>query len=248
MSYGAFYSTQPSTRTYVDTSQPLNGLGADTSDLLAIYDGVAGLGAAPSTCGCTGTRGRLAGFGNEILPSDDGTPVAASVNYMTAVTALVVAGSVAVLGYYLLGGSKGGSAMRANGRKRKRRATMRRNAAKKRASGFYVTTYCNRAHSLKTGRPIGHECYTIPVAALRAEREGNYDLANEILSQHRRMRRNGSKVPAYLLQKKGRTGPRQAHAAAHYLAETRWHGAPKKVRHWSGKHLAHHRFHTNARA
>lgn len=185
MSYGAFYSTQPSTRTYVDTSQPLNGLGADTSDLLAIYDGVAGLGAAPSTCGCTGTRGRLAGFGNEILPSDDGTPVAASVNYMTAVTALVVAGSVAVLGYYLLGGSKGGSAMRANGRKRKRRATMRR---------------------------------------------------------------NGSKVPAYLLQKKGRTGPRQAHAAAHYLAETRWHGAPKKVRHWSGKHLAHHRFHTNARA
>lgn len=178
----AFYATQPSTRTYVDTSQPLSGFGDD--GLLAIYDGVAGLGASPSSCGCSGRRGRLAGLGDEILPPDDGLPVAASVNYMTAVTALLAAGTVVALGYFLLSPK----AMRANGRKRKRRVALRRNAAKKRASGFYVTTYCNRAHSLKTGRPIGHECYTLPVAALRAEREGNYDLANEILSQRRRAR------------------------------------------------------------
>lgn len=119
----AFYATQPSTRTYVDTSQPLSGFGDD--GLLAIYDGVAGLGASPSSCGCSGRRGRLAGLGDEILPPDDGLPVAASVNYMTAVTALLAAGTVVALGYFLLSPK----AMRANGRKRKRRVALRRNAA-----------------------------------------------------------------------------------------------------------------------
>jgi hypothetical protein len=37
---------------------------------------------------------------------------------------------------------------------------------------FYVSTYCNFAHSTKTGKPIKHECRHIPPAALRMEREG----------------------------------------------------------------------------
>jgi hypothetical protein len=48
-------------------------------------------------------------------------------------------------------------------------------------SGFYVTTFCNFAHSLRTGRPIGHECHILPVAALEAERNGDMDTAIEIL-------------------------------------------------------------------
>jgi len=37
---------------------------------------------------------------------------------------------------------------------------------------FYVSTYCNFAHNMKTGAPIKHECRHIPPAALRLEREG----------------------------------------------------------------------------
>jgi len=62
---------------------------------------------------------------------------------------------------------------------------------------FYVTTYCNQAHSLKTGAPIGHECYRLPPAALEAEREGNFDKALEILKSmhpvHRRAILRGTK-------------------------------------------------------
>lgn len=36
---------------------------------------------------------------------------------------------------------------------------------------FYCTTFCNFAHYLDTGRPIAHECYVIPPAALKIERE-----------------------------------------------------------------------------
>jgi hypothetical protein len=36
---------------------------------------------------------------------------------------------------------------------------------------FYVTTFCNFAHSLKTGRPIDHECYIIPPKLLKMEME-----------------------------------------------------------------------------
>lgn len=189
MSYGAYFATQPSQRTYIDTSQPLNGFGAtegDSGGLLSIYDGVAGFGAAPG-CGCAGTRGSLRGFGNEVLP--DGTTggggltvgVTQGTNIQTALIALLVVSSVAVAGYMLLGGGK---TMRANGRKRRMR---------------------------KNGR--------------------------------RKMRRNGA--PKYLLTKRGKTTQRQAKAAGHYLAETRWHGGPKRVARWSGKHLAHKRFNTN---
>lgn len=47
----------------------------------------------------------------------------------------------------------------------------------------YVTTFCNFSHVVETGRPIGHECYILPSAALRAERDGNTDRAIEILRE-----------------------------------------------------------------
>lgn len=46
---------------------------------------------------------------------------------------------------------------------------------------FYVSTYCNFAHSMKTGMPIKHECRHIPPAALRLEREGLCEQAVAIL-------------------------------------------------------------------
>jgi hypothetical protein len=46
---------------------------------------------------------------------------------------------------------------------------------------FYVTTFCNFAHSVKTGRPIGHECYILPTRALKAEIDGNISDAIRIL-------------------------------------------------------------------
>jgi len=42
----------------------------------------------------------------------------------------------------------------------------------------YVTTFCNFPHSLKSGRPIGHECHILPVKALMQERDG--DIAHAI--------------------------------------------------------------------
>lgn len=36
-------------------------------------------------------------------------------------------------------------------------------------TGFYVTTFCNRAHRLSDGKPIKHECYELDPARLRAE-------------------------------------------------------------------------------
>lgn len=36
---------------------------------------------------------------------------------------------------------------------------------------FYVTTFCNFAHWLDNGRPIGHECYVLPPKDLGRERD-----------------------------------------------------------------------------
>lgn len=47
----------------------------------------------------------------------------------------------------------------------------------------YVTTYCNHAHCTVNGMPIDHECYVLPVEALQAERDGDYDKAIQILSE-----------------------------------------------------------------
>ena len=46
----------------------------------------------------------------------------------------------------------------------------------------FATSFCNQGHHLATGRPVGHECYVLPPAALRAERSGDVELANQILS------------------------------------------------------------------
>jgi len=49
----------------------------------------------------------------------------------------------------------------------------------------YVTTFCNFPHDVNTGRPINHECYILPPAALKAEMEGDYETAQEILHKNR---------------------------------------------------------------
>jgi hypothetical protein len=50
----------------------------------------------------------------------------------------------------------------------------------------YCTSYCNHGHDTRTGKPVGHECRVIPPAAIQAERDGNYELAIEILSKGKR--------------------------------------------------------------
>lgn len=268
MSYGAYFATEPSTRTYVDTSQGLMG-----DDLLAIYDGVAGLGQAPG-CGCAGKRGSLRGFGNEVLPDGGSTEalpgVTQGTNVQTALVALLAVASVVAIGVAIFGSKP----MRANGRRRPKRR-MRRNgsptkkrtarAAKRGASYVwrdtpafsYLRSTNKKKHVLATlvdagsgwGIEIDDGINEVALPRRSATRAAAKARVEQMLeASHRRsLRRNGAEVPAYLLKKKGPTTKRQSHAAAHYLAETRWGGnRKKKVAKWSGKHLAHYRFRTNA--
>jgi hypothetical protein len=46
---------------------------------------------------------------------------------------------------------------------------------------FYCTTYCNKAHRVRDGKPVKHECSILPPAALRAEINGDYEQACAIL-------------------------------------------------------------------
>lgn len=46
---------------------------------------------------------------------------------------------------------------------------------------IYQTSYCNRGHNLKTGRPIQHECRIIPPSALKLERAGHVEQAIAIM-------------------------------------------------------------------
>ena len=46
---------------------------------------------------------------------------------------------------------------------------------------FYVTTFCNFAHRLKDGRPIGHECYVLNPKVLRREAEAGAEAALEMV-------------------------------------------------------------------
>jgi hypothetical protein len=288
MSYGAYFATEPSTRTYVDTSQGLMG-----DDLLAIYDGVAGvsgLGASPG-CGCSGKRGSLRGFGNEVLPDGGSTEalpgVTQGTNLQTALVALLAVASVVAIGVAIFGSKP----MRANGRRRRAKRTMRRNGRakpvrkatlvrKKRLPSAGLSRLTWKDHStgsdlfmglLSRGRAqvvgdvrrvgrtymgrtlVGRQGSAYPRASLSAAKAAVTEHIRAMLRHERTgvpivgLRRNGAEVPAYLLKKKGRTTKRQSHAAAHYLAETRWGGnRKKKVAKWSGKHLAHYRFHTNA--
>jgi hypothetical protein len=47
---------------------------------------------------------------------------------------------------------------------------------------IYCTTYCNFGHYLDNGAPVDHECRRLPVAALEAERAGDYALAQRLIS------------------------------------------------------------------
>jgi len=39
----------------------------------------------------------------------------------------------------------------------------------------YVTTFCNKLHVLKTGRPVGHECYVLSPRKLQLETDDRID-------------------------------------------------------------------------
>lgn len=54
---------------------------------------------------------------------------------------------------------------------------------------IYCTTYCNHGHYVKTGKPVNHECYTLPPKGLRLESEGKYDEALEVFQEWARKRR-----------------------------------------------------------
>lgn len=48
------------------------------------------------------------------------------------------------------------------------------------APQLYASTYCNAGHRLDTGRPVGHECRTIPPAVLELERADRIPEALEL--------------------------------------------------------------------
>ena len=48
---------------------------------------------------------------------------------------------------------------------------------------IYCTSYCNRGHRLSDGKPVQHECRIIPPAALEAERNDDFSLAQKILAE-----------------------------------------------------------------
>lgn len=54
-------------------------------------------------------------------------------------------------------------------------------------NGTYCTTYCNKSHRLSDGKPVNHECFVLPPAALQAEREGDYGKANALIQAARPM-------------------------------------------------------------
>lgn len=70
---------------------------------------------------------------------------------------------------------------------KKRGFSAGKSAGKSASKGrIYATTFCNRGHYVATGKPVGHECITIPPAALKAEMDGDYEKAGEIMSKRKR--------------------------------------------------------------
>jgi hypothetical protein len=45
----------------------------------------------------------------------------------------------------------------------------------------WCSTFCNRGHRMRTGRPIKHECRILPPSAMRAERDGDLAKAARIM-------------------------------------------------------------------
>jgi hypothetical protein len=46
---------------------------------------------------------------------------------------------------------------------------------------IFTTSYCNKAHDTQDGKPIAHECYVLPVEALRLEREDKIGKALDVI-------------------------------------------------------------------
>lgn len=53
---------------------------------------------------------------------------------------------------------------------------------------IYCTTYCNHGHCMQTGKPVAHECYVLPAAALAAEYASDYETAIDIISRAQPLR------------------------------------------------------------
>lgn len=47
---------------------------------------------------------------------------------------------------------------------------------------IYCTSFCNKAHVVSSGKPVGHQCYVLPPSAIRAEMSGSTGEANAIIS------------------------------------------------------------------
>jgi hypothetical protein len=50
---------------------------------------------------------------------------------------------------------------------------------------IFCTSFCNKGHRVSDGKPIGHECYILPPEALEAERMGDFEKANKVLSNQK---------------------------------------------------------------
>ena len=59
---------------------------------------------------------------------------------------------------------------------------------------IYCTTFCNHGHDIETGRPVGHECYVLPPAAISAERAGDHARAVQYLEWARSSGKLGNMV------------------------------------------------------
>lgn len=55
----------------------------------------------------------------------------------------------------------------------------------------YCTTYCNHGHVLDNGKPVNHECYVLPPAALAAERAGDFELADRLITAAKPLKIHG---------------------------------------------------------
>jgi hypothetical protein len=59
----------------------------------------------------------------------------------------------------------------------------------------YATTYCNKGHRISDGMPVNHECYVLPPAALRAERDGDIPRAIDIIQAAKPLRVSRVRMP-----------------------------------------------------
>lgn len=55
-------------------------------------------------------------------------------------------------------------------------------AEMQKAEGSYLTSFCNKPHRLKDGKPIGHECYVLHPKSLEMERKGDISGIKEMHS------------------------------------------------------------------